>query len=152
MNKDALLLFEKEIKKVKIASCLIYENGEILFKYFKNKKMENKLFQLNSTTKSVISILIGIAIDKGLIKSVQTPIHEYFDIKDEDKRELTIEHLLTMTMGIEWGEFGPWGGRPFPMINSKDWIKFVLEKKMAKAPGAEMEYNSGASHLLSAIL
>jgi CubicO group peptidase (beta-lactamase class C family) len=57
-----------------------------------------------------------------------------------------------MKPGWEWEEFGAWSGRPFPMINSKEWVKFVLERDMENCPGKKMTYNSGASHLLSAIL
>lgn len=143
---------EQDIKKVKISSCLIYHDNGIVYQYFKNKKMTNKLFNLNSVTKSVISILIGIAIDKGEIDSIHAPILNYFSTIEENKKNITIEHLLTMTPGYEWEEFGAWGGRPFPMINSKNWVKFILEKKMKDEPGKQMTYNSGASHLLSAIL
>lgn len=123
-----------------------------MFRYYKNKKMEHKLFQLHSVTKSVISILIGIAVDQGLIEDIHTPISHYFPHIEDEKKQVTIEHLLTMTPGWEWGEFGSWGGRPFPMINSKNWVKFILEQKMESAPGLHMAYNSGCSHLLSAIL
>ncbi|MGE8204661.1 serine hydrolase domain-containing protein [Heyndrickxia sp. NPDC080065] len=152
MKSELLNQLEQEIKKVKIASCLIHHENEMVFQYFKNKKMENKLFQMHSVTKSVISILMGIAIDKGKIDSIKAPISNYLSNVPEDKRNITMEHLLTMTPGYEWGEFGEWGGRPFPMINSKNWVKFVLEKNMETEPGMKMAYNSGASHLLSAIL
>ncbi|MES9684976.1 serine hydrolase, partial [Gottfriedia acidiceleris] len=68
------------------------------------------------------------------------------------KRDITIEHLLTMTPGYDWQEWGEWGGRPFPMINSKDWIQYVLEKEMVNKPGEKMIYDSGASQVLSAII
>jgi CubicO group peptidase (beta-lactamase class C family) len=123
-----------------------------VFQYYKNKKMEHKLFHIHSVTKSVVSILIGIAIDQGLIEDTHTPISHYFPDVDDEKKQVTIEHLLTMTSGWEWGEFGSWGGRPFPMINSKNWVKFTLEQKMESSPGLHMAYNSGCSHLLSAIL
>jgi CubicO group peptidase (beta-lactamase class C family) len=143
---------EKEIKKVKISSFLISQDMKIVYQYYKNKKMVNKLFHIHSSTKSILSILIGIAIDRGKIGSIQDSIAEYLHNVPEDKRQITIEHLLTMTPGWEWGEFGEWGGRPFPMINSKEWVKFVLERDMEISPGIKMTYNSGASHLLSAIL
>ncbi|MCR2821818.1 serine hydrolase domain-containing protein [Lederbergia panacisoli] len=144
---------EKEIQKEKINSCLIHHKGETIFQYYKNRKMENKLHKVNSVTKSFVSILVGIAIDEGLIKSVQTPIFPYFpDLEDDIKKQITIEHLLTMTPGFKWEEFGDWGGRPFPMINSNNWVQFVLEKELVTAPGEIMSYNSGCSHLLSAII
>lgn len=124
----------------------------MVYQYYKNRKMEDKLFSVNSVTKSVVSLLIGIAIDEGLIVDLQTPISTYFPNLELSKRNITIEHILTMTLGLEWGEFGEWGGRPFPMINSKDWIKFVFDKKKELEPGTKMIYHSGCSHLLSAIL
>lgn len=143
---------EKEMKSQKVSSCLIYQNGKNIFEYYKNRKTTLKLAKVNSVTKSFISILVGIAIDRGDITSVHVPIHHYFPNMDSEKQSITIEHLLTMTPGIQWGEFGDWGGRPFPMINSKDWVKFVLEKPVEYPPGEEMAYNSGCSHLLSAII
>lgn len=143
---------EQEIKKEKILSCLIHHENETVFQYFKNKKMVDKVFALNSVTKSVLSILIGIAIDEGKIGGVESPIAIYLPQVGPDKKEITIEHLLTMTPGYEWPEWQAWGGRPFPMINSKDWVTFNLEKKMEAKPGETMSYNSGASHLASAIL
>lgn len=152
IESERLNQLEQAIKKEKIASCLIYHRGETVYQYYKNKKMEHKLFQINSVTKSVLSVLIGIAIDKGLIEGIHTPISHYFSDVEDEKKQITIEHLLTMAPGWEWGEFGAWGGRPFPMINSKNWVKFILETKMETDPGLHMAYNSGCSHLLSAIL
>ncbi|MGO0059121.1 serine hydrolase domain-containing protein [Brevibacillus fluminis] len=146
------LRLEQELKKVKICSCLIYHDDHLIFGHYRNKKMATKLFPLHSATKSVLSILIGIAIENGEIESVHTPIADYFPNLDAGKRAITIEHLLTMTPGFDWPEWGDWGGRPFPMINSRDWVSFVLDREMTGEPGAAMRYNSGASHLLSAIL
>lgn len=143
---------ENELKKERISTCLIYHNNEIVYRYNKNLKSESKLFKINSVTKSVLSILMGIAIDKGFIENVKVPIQQYFPNIEPEKREITIEHLLTMTAGYEWPEWGEWGGRPFPMINSKDWIRYVLEKEMVSKPGEKMIYDSGASQVLSAII
>lgn len=143
---------EIEIKKERISACMIYKEGKISFQYFKNTKSETKLFKDNSVTKSILSILIGIAIDKGFIESVQTPIINYFPSIDQSKRDITIEHLLTMTTGYEWPEWGEWNGRPFPMINSMNWVDYILGRKMIANPGEKMNYDSGASQLLSAIL
>lgn len=114
--------------------------------------MKEKLPKINSVTKSVISILIGIAIDKGFLKGVTQPISDFFPDMKEEKKGITIEHLLTMSPGLDWPEFSTWGGRAMPMMNNKDWVKFILERKMIEKPGENMYYNSGASHLLSAIL
>ncbi|XRG80669.1 serine hydrolase [Rossellomorea sp. GAMAL-10_SWC] len=144
--------FENELKKERISTCLIYQNGEIKYNFYKNSKSETKLFKINSVTKSVLSMLIGIVIDKGFIESVDVPITKFFPNIESKKRDITIEHLLTMTAGYDWQEWGEWGGRPFPMINSKDWIQYVLEKEMVNKPGEKMIYDSGASQVLSAII
>jgi CubicO group peptidase (beta-lactamase class C family) len=143
---------DKKFTKDKINSCLIYYKNSIVYEYYRNNKLKEKLHKVNSVTKSVTSILIGIAIDKGFLKGVTQPISDFFPDMKEEKKGITIEHLLTMTPGLDWPEFSTWGGRTMPMINSKDWVKFILERKMIEEPGENMYYNSGASHLLSAIL
>ena len=143
---------EKNLKKDKINSCIIYQRGSVLYQYYRNNKMKEKLHKVNSVTKSVLSILIGIAIDQGKLAGVEQKISDFFPNIEESKRDITIEHLLTMTPGYDWPEFSSWQGRPMPMINSRDWVKFILERKMDEKPGQNMYYNSGASHLLSAIL
>jgi CubicO group peptidase (beta-lactamase class C family) len=143
---------DKRFTKDKINSCLVHYQGDIVYEFYRNNKMKDKLHKVNSVTKSLLSILIGIAIDKGYIKGINQSIGDFFSNLDGAKAEIKIGHLLTMTPGYDWPEFGSWGGRPMPMINSKDWVKFVLERKMVDTPGENMYYNSGASHLLSAIL
>ncbi|MGG4550696.1 serine hydrolase domain-containing protein [Paenibacillus humicus] len=142
-------------RKEKIHSCLISRDSNFIFEYFKNKKQQSNMHKINSCTKSIASSLIGIAYDKGFIPSLSTPIVEYFPIlvKDSDPRKstITIDHLLTMSAGFNWPEMGEWGGWP-QMIHSSNWVNYVLERPLAHAPGEHMNYNSGCSHLLMAIL
>lgn len=146
------LKLENDLKKEHISTCVIYQNREVKYCFYKNSKSESKLFKINSVTKSVLSMLMGIAIDKGFIESVDVSISKFFPTIETKKRNITIDHLLTMTPGYDWQEWGEWGGRPFPMINSKDWIRYVLEKEMVNNPGEKMIYDSGASQVLSAII
>jgi CubicO group peptidase (beta-lactamase class C family) len=142
----------KQIKKDKINTCLIFHKDSIVFEYYKNGKMREKLHKVNSVTKSILSILVGIAIDRKELEGVNLSISRFFPEISDSKARITIENLLTMSPGLFWPEFGEWGGRPFPMINSKDWVKFFLEREIVEPPGQHMYYNSGCSHLLSAIL
>lgn len=103
-----------------------------------------------------MSALIGILVDKGLIKSIHTPITNFFrDIinkqSDERLRSITIYHLLTMSPGFDWPEFGKWNCFA-PMVYSNNIIKFILERPFVAEPGQVLNYNSGCSHLLSAII
>lgn len=156
MNYTILAELKKKIEKEKILSCLILKNNSLLFEYYKNNKVSENVQTINSCTKSVISALIGTLVDKGLIKSIHTPITDFFsDIinkqTDERLRKITIYHLLTMSPGFNWPEFGEWNCFA-PMVYSNNIIKFILERPIISEPGQVMNYNSGCSHLLSAII
>lgn len=127
----------------------------MVLEYYREPQIALELSKINSCTKSILAALVSIAIDKQLLPHVDTPISHFFPslLKDDDKRkrEITIDHLLTMTAGFNWTEFG--GQNSFPtMTRSPNWVQFVLSQPLAHTPGKEMTYNSGCSQLLSAIL
>ncbi len=115
---------------------------------------------LQSVTKSVTATLIGIAIRRGEIPGVQTPVFELlgdYDLSGLDPRvrNATLEDLLTMRLGIEWHE----NDRPLDDTNttlqlekSDDWVAFTLSQPADSDPGVKWNYNSGGSHLMSAII
>ncbi len=115
---------------------------------------------LQSVTKSVTSALIGIAIGRGEIAGVDTPLLDFFgdynlSRVDSRLRSATLDDLLTMRTGIEWHE----NDRPLDETNttlqlefSDDWIQFTLDQPMDAAPGEKWVYNSGGSHLMSGII
>ncbi|MFB9274381.1 serine hydrolase domain-containing protein [Cohnella cellulosilytica] len=143
------------IASLDLRSCLISRDGRMVFEHYRNSSITAETAKVNSCTKSVLSALICIAMDRGLLPEPHTPAAEFFPklLTDPDprKRDITLEHLLTMTAGLEWTEFG--GIKSFPrMTRSEDWVDFVLSQPMAESPGRKMEYNSGVSQLLSAIL
>jgi CubicO group peptidase (beta-lactamase class C family) len=111
-----------------------------------------------SCTKSVISTLIGIAIEDGFIDGVDQPILDLFPGRiasnlDANKRKMTLEHVLTMSAGLECRDsyLYEWRGLE-QMRDSEDWVQFMLDLPMAEEPGSRFEYCNGASHLLSAII
>jgi len=115
---------------------------------------------LQSVTKSVTATLIGIAIRRGEIPGVQTPVFELlgdYDLSGLDPRvrNATLEDLLTMRLGMEWHE----NDRPLDDTNttlqlekSDDWVAFTLAQPADSDPGVKWNYNSGGSHLMSAII
>jgi len=137
---------EKKVKKIKIEGFVIYQGNTRIFEYLKNKKVVENSTKVYSITKSIISILIGIMVDKGLIKNIHERIHHYFpeifEFHEPMKEEITLFHLLTMTSGLKVGKYQ----------SSKNWIQFILEQPVIHRPGSTFEYNSGNSHLLSAII
>lgn len=146
MSEISFNELEKKVKKIKIEAFVIHKGNTRIFEYLKNKKVVEKPSKVYSITKSIISILIGIMIDKGLIKNIHEPIHYYFPeilkFNDPMKEEITIFHLLTMTSGLQVGNFQ----------GSKNWVKFILDQPMIHKPGSTFQYHNGNSHLLSAII
>jgi CubicO group peptidase (beta-lactamase class C family) len=110
---------------------------------------------LNSCTKSVLSALVGIAMEKGCLREddrVLDYFPEYVPTGGDERRwRITMRHLLSMSSGISWPQFGP-NNVSDAMGRSDDWIRFILERPMAAEPGTVANYSNGDSHLVSAIL
>src|SRR5690554_4062556 len=108
---------------------------------------------IKSASKSVMSALVGIAIDKGLLEGVDQPIAPLLKDKlpdDPDPRlaRVSIGHLLSMQAGL-----GSTSGRNYGRwVNSNDWVRAALARPFVADPGGAMVYSTGSSHLLSAIL
>ncbi len=106
-----------------------------------------------SVTKSVISILIGIAIDQGYISSVDQTIGEYLNLDElnltEEHQSLTIRHLLTMSSGLKW-KIEEMEFRAIKIDD--DPIRLILEREIDFKPGTSFRYSNGNIHLLSMIL
>ncbi|MPY88101.1 MAG: serine hydrolase [Luteitalea sp.] len=133
-------------------SLLVSWRGDIVLEHYASGVTAGKLANIKSASKSVIAALVGIALDRGLIASVAEPIVTFFPElgrdADERKRTITVEHLLTMQSGLEStsGEhYGPW-------VRSRNWVRYALERPLVSAPGTSMEYSTGTSHMLSALL
>jgi CubicO group peptidase (beta-lactamase class C family) len=136
----------------RLHSLLVSQRGQLLFERYYSGRKAAALANVKSASKSVISALVGIAIDRQLIPSVDTPIVKYFPelAKDRDarKQQITVEHLLAMRPGLEGTSnrnYGAW-------VTSRNWVQHALARPMFAAPGEEMEYSTGNTHLLSAIL
>ncbi|WP_025698958.1 serine hydrolase domain-containing protein, partial [Paenibacillus durus] len=143
------------IAPLDLRSCLISRNGRLLLEHYRDDLTRKELARINSCTKSILSASICIAMDQGIVPSANTRLSDFFPqlTRDHDPRkaEITLEHLLTMTAGWSWDEFG--GRNSFPkMTRSAHWVHYVLEQPLENTPGTRMVYNSGNSQLLSAIL
>ncbi|WP_339273063.1 serine hydrolase [Paenibacillus sp. FSL W8-0426] len=143
------------IPPLDLRSCLVSVRGETIYEHYRNPEIPGQIAKINSCTKSILSSLICIAMDHGWLSGPQTEISAFFptllDDPDPRKARITLEHLLTMTAGFDWDEFG--GQNSFPrMTRTERWVDFALEQRLSHAPGTYMEYNSGVSQMLSAIL
>jgi CubicO group peptidase (beta-lactamase class C family) len=136
----------------RLHSVLVSQHGQLLFERYYNGRRVDQPANIKSASKSVISALIGIAIERKQIPDVRTPIVMYFPelARDSDarKRAITIEDLLTMRSGLEGTSnvnYGAW-------VTSRNWVQHALARPMFAEPSAVMEYSTGNSHVLSAIL
>jgi len=142
-----------------IHSMLIVKDGALVFEeYFKNHTRD-ELQTIYSITKSITSSLIGIAINVGFLPGVEDSVLRYFPqyhIPEIEKQNLQIEHILTLTTGIEWDEksypYTDPRNSEYQMVQSDDWMEFVLQQPLVFTPGERFNYNTGAVHLLSAVI
>lgn len=137
----------------RLHSLLVSHRGTLVLERYFNGRRATQHANVKSVSKSVIATLVGIAIEQKHIPGVREPIGTYFSdlLRGEAnaaKRAITIEDLLTMRSGLEstsGRNYGAW-------VTSKNWVRFKLARELETPPGAEMEYSTGNSHLLSAIL
>jgi CubicO group peptidase (beta-lactamase class C family) len=158
-----------------IHSLLIVRDGKLVFEeYFEGDKFNlaqwtgergfdiNDTHNLCSATKSFTSALIGIAIDKGYINSVDQKVFEFFPEHVDlltiapEKENLTIEHLLTMRSGIEWDDetysYHDPRNDMYRMFISSDPIRYILSKDLIETPGTVFDYRNCNTNLLGAIV
>jgi CubicO group peptidase (beta-lactamase class C family) len=136
----------------RLHSMIVTRRGQVVFDYYARGYSANRPANVKSASKSVISALVGISIERGLLRNVDQPISAFFPelSKDADRRKqaITVEHLLTMRSGLE-STSGPNYGR---WVTSKNWVAYALTRPMVSDPGTAMQYSTGSSHVLSALL
>lgn len=140
----------QQAEEWRIKSIVVASNNRLLEEW--HECGIDTIGPLYSCTKSVLSALIGIALDRKEIASVEQPISDYLDVgdrMDDIRNRITIKHLLTMTPGFDWPDFD----KPYKSLRqAPDPVAFALEQPVVHEPGHAFTYNSGGSHLLSAIV
>ncbi|MGA8758895.1 MAG: serine hydrolase [Stellaceae bacterium] len=120
----------------------------------------NTLHNIQSITKSVVALLVGIAFDRGWLKDLDTPIFsffpEYADLRTPEKGRITLRHLLSMTSGLDWPERAISINNPANIVRqariAPDPYRAVLERSVEAAPGTAWNYNGGGVWLLGLVL
>ena len=145
-----------------VNSVIVIRHGYIVYeKYFREPWNKDRVHNIYSCTKSIMSSLVGIAVQQGKIKSFNDKLMDYFPNRtiknlDERKKSITLLNLMTMKAGFDWPE------RTYPYTDprniiiqahrSNDTIQFVLDRPMAAQPGTIWVYNGGGSQIFSAIV
>jgi CubicO group peptidase (beta-lactamase class C family) len=153
-GKLAQMLEAIQTQKLELHSLLVIRHGYLVSETYFGPYQQDTRHDQYSCTKSFVSTLIGIALDKGYIDSTGHRVIDFFSGKtftslDEQKKAMTLEDVLTMQTGLDWDE-GDTAYRE--LYISRDWVQHMLDMPMAAPPGTQFNYCSGCSHLLSAIL
>jgi CubicO group peptidase (beta-lactamase class C family) len=118
------------------------------------------IHNLASVTKSITSALVGIAIDRGFIQAVDERVFlffpEYSNLSDEQKEVITLDHLLTMSSGLEWNEMElPYSSSNNDLVQLfivSDPIEYILAKPVVSEPGSKWYYNGGGTNILGEVI
>jgi CubicO group peptidase (beta-lactamase class C family) len=150
---DTAAIVREASQLPRLHSLLVNRSGTTIFERYFNGATAARPANIKSASKSIISALVGIAIDRKLIADVRQPIGAFFDAQlagdsNSDKRRITIENLLSMQSGLQTTSnrnYGAW-------VQSPNWVRFALSRPLERLPGTGMTYSTGNTHLLSAIL
>jgi CubicO group peptidase (beta-lactamase class C family) len=136
-----------------INSLLVSQHGELVAEKYYGRMIAERGNNIKSASKSILSILVGIAIDQGYLEGVHQTIEEFFpeyfgSNPDSLKASITIEDLLTMRSGLastSRANYGRW-------VSSNNWIRYKLDRPLQGIPGQDRIYSTGNTHLLAVIL
>ena len=144
MNKENIVKIEKEIAENhdNISGIVVLKNGKTLYENYFNNCDTNTRIHVYAVTKSIVSILVGIAIDKGYIESVEQKVLDFFpdyNVRAGEKKiqQVTIKNMLTMTAPYNHGIFAPY----LKYFESQDWLNFSLDELGGKGKVGKFRYS-----------
>ena len=134
-----------------VQGVLVARHGLLAAERYFRGAAGDRLHNMKSASKSVLSALAGLAVAEGVLEPDQ-PIAELLPeaagLDDAGKRAITVRHLLTMTSGLESTSFGNYGS----WVASRNWVQAALARPLQAEPGTRFAYSTGGTHLLSAAL
>jgi len=141
-------------ESIDLHSLVMIRNDHVVFEAYLPPYDKETLHNVKSVTKSIMSALVGISLEEGILDSLDQTVFEYFpeyitDGMDPRKRSITLRHLLTMTTGLDLDENGPIMNGIF---DSNDWIEATFARPMSEDPGRRFLYSTALSHTMSGIL
>lgn len=146
---------ENEVAQIgRISSLILCQNDAIALDYFADGAAFDRPINIKSASKSLLNALVGIALQRGEIESLDAPIANYLPKyferipRGDPRREITIRHLITLSSGqpsTSIYNYGAW-------VTSKDWVAYSLAQPPLASPGSRFIYSTGDTHLLAAVL
>jgi CubicO group peptidase (beta-lactamase class C family) len=136
----------------RMRSMIVQWKGNVVREAYYNGAAANRRTNVKSVSKSIISTLVGIAIEQGKIRGLDQPISELLPSEtrglDSIKRSITVGDLISMRSGLQSTSFNNYGS----WVTSSNWVRNALSRPMVDTPAGRMLYSTGSTHLLSAIL
>ncbi len=165
-KKDTLNKINEELRNGdygKISGIIILSKSKVIFEQYYGFSNANTLHPISSVTKSITSLITGICIDKGFIKSIDIPIWKFFPEfkyifeKDTLKKRITIRNLLNQTTGTQWDEWTThysYAGNSLIELSQSNlnWVEKTLSLTLECSPNTKFSYNSGNSQVIAEIL
>lgn len=140
-------IIQEEYKNMN--GMLVVQKGNVIFEKYYNGQGPDDAFHVASVTKTIISALIGICIDKGYIKSADQKVIDFFPEYNVNSSEIKVRHLLTMTTPhpfVDWQELLE------ELCTQEDWVQYTLNRMGNGGEIGSFKYSSAGAHVLSAII
>ena len=152
MDSEALARVHKTYESFPLLAAVIVRNGLVVDAYYKEGYDESSVFTLQSTSKSITSALVGIALEQGCLESLDQPLSDFFPelhaASDPRWAKITLRHLLNHTSGIASTDSPRW----YEWRASENWLDYLFALPIYTEPGTSFDYSTGNTHLLSAVL
>ncbi|NDJ79144.1 MAG: serine hydrolase [Chloroflexi bacterium] len=135
-----------------LTSLLVVRGGHLVFERYADGYGPDVLHNVKSATKSVTSLLTGVAILTGDLSGVDEPLGALLPTLltgNDPRRDIRLADLLTMRSGLDWAE---WKGTTLQMFASGNWLDFILDRPVAHPPGTFFNYSTGDTQLVAAIV
>lgn len=137
-----------------MTSLLVVRGGYLVAEWYAGGTAPDTLHNVMSVTKSVLSLLVGIAVQTGDLGGLDDTLGDllperFTSSSDARKRAITVRDLLCMRSGLAWEEYG---SSTVEMTSSRDWVRYVLDRELKSDPGERYNYSTGDAQLLSAML
>ena len=142
------------LEDLETSAFIVIHKDSVLYEEYWDQHNTETVSNSFSMAKSVVAMLIGIAIEEGKIKSLDDPVGDYLpEFKDGDKKEITLKHLLQMASGLDWEESGknPLSDNAESYFGS-DLYKHTTSQKVEREPGKTFIYQSGNTQLLGFVI
>ncbi|OQR57067.1 serine hydrolase [Bacillus sp. CDB3] len=140
-------MIKEEYKNIN--GMLVMQKGNVVFENYYNGYGPGDAFHVASVTKTIISALVGICVDKGYIKNVDQKVMDFFPEYNIKTSEITVRHLLTMTAPYPYVD---WQEPLEELCTQEDWVQYTLNRIGQGGEIGSFKYSSAGAHLLSAII